>query len=103
RHIIRETWNDREDMSSYEVHRNDTMQEKLSLVDRFGITINFSKPDREEFFNIVTGLASKYPKIKLTHEELVAEAGKWEMWHNGISGRTARQFINYLLGNPKED
>lgn len=103
RHLIRETWSDRDDISSKDIHRTDTMQEKLSLADRFGITINFPRPDREEFFKIVTELASRYPSIRLTREELIAEAGKWEMWHSGISGRTARQFINYLLGSLKGD
>lgn len=99
RHIIRETWSDRSDISSDELHRSDTMQEKLSLVDRFGITINFSKPNRNEFFSIVTELASRHPDITLTQEELMREAAKWELWHGGMSGRTAQQFINYLLGD----
>ena len=97
RHLIRETWNDRSDMDE-ELHRSDTMQEKLSLVYRFGITINFSKPSQKEYFDIVRNLAKKYPQITLSDEELCAQANKWELSHGGISGRTAQQFINYLAG-----
>ena len=98
RHLIRETWSDRSDMSNDELHRSDTMQEKLSLVARFGVTINFSKPTKKEFNHIVTELAKRYPEIQLTDEELMAKANMWEMSHGGVSGRTAQQFINYLAG-----
>lgn len=97
RHLIRETWSDRSDMSQDELHRSDTMQEKLSLVARFGVSIGFYRPSQKEYFNIVTTLAKKYPEITLTEEELMAEANKWELSHGGISGRTAQQFITYLL------
>lgn len=97
RHIIRETWGDRSDMEQDEgMHRSDTMQEKLSLVARFGVTISYSKPTQKEYFQIVTELAKRYPQISLSEQELCAEANKWEMSHGGISGRTAQQFINYL-------
>ena len=99
RHLIRETWGDRSDMEQDEgMHRSDTMQEKLSLVARFGVTINFSKPTQKEYFRIVTELAKRYPEITLTDEQLCAEANKWELSHGGLSGRTAQQFINYLAG-----
>ena len=98
RHLIRETWSDRSDMSNDELHRSDTMQEKLSLVARFGVTINYSKPTKKEFNNIVVELAKRYPEIQLTEEELMAKANMWEMSHGGVSGRTAQQFINYLAG-----
>lgn len=99
RHLIRETWNDRTDMEQGNgMHRSDTMQEKLSLVARFGVTINFSAPDQKEFFHIVKEIARRYPQITLTDEELCAEANKWELSHGGKSGRTAEQFITWLLG-----
>src|SRR5699024_3469788 len=66
RHLIRETWSDRSDMSKDELHRSDTMQEKLSLVSRFGITINYSKPTQKEYYEIVVELAKKYPMITLS-------------------------------------
>lgn len=101
RHLIRETWSDRSDMSQDELHRSDTMQEKLSLVARFGVTINYSKPTKKEFNHIVTELAKRYPEIGLSEEELLAKANMWEMSHGGISGRTAQQFINDLAGKAK--
>lgn len=101
RHLIRETWSDRSDMSQDELHRSDTMQEKLSLVARFGVTINYSKPTKKEFNHIVTELAKRYPEIGLSEEELLAKANMWEMSHGGISGRTAQQFINDLAGKVK--
>jgi len=97
RHLIRETWSDRSDMSKDELHRSDTMQEKLSLVARFGISIYFMSPNQKEFFGIVKGLAEKYPEINLTEEELLQKANAWEISHGGKSGRTAQQFITYLL------
>lgn len=98
RHLIRETWNDRSDRSDDELHRSDTMQEKLSLVARFGISINYSAPTKQEFQNIVLELAARHPEIKLSKEEILSKANVWEMMNGGCSGRTAQQFINYLLG-----
>ena len=98
RHLIKETWNDRNDMeSSNGIHRSDTIEEKLSLVNRFGCQINYSKPTQKEYFNIVINLARKNG-ITMSDEQLCAEANKWELSHGGISGRTAQQFINYCLG-----
>ena len=99
RHLIKETWNDRDDVETDNgMHRSDTMQEKLSLVNRFGVTISYSRPSRNEFNDIVLGLAKKHPEIGLTEQEFLAEANKWELSHGGVSGRTAQQFMNYLLG-----
>ena len=98
RHLIKETWNDRDDVKTDNgMHQSDTMQEKLSLVNRFGVTINYSKPSQKEYFNIVIELARKNG-ITLSDEELCAKANMWELSHGGISGRTAQQFINYCLG-----
>ncbi len=98
RHLIKETWNDRNDLESNNgLHRSDTIEEKLSLVNRFGCQISYSKPSQKEFFDIVIGLARKN-NVKMTDEELMEEANKWELSHGGISGRTAQQFINYCLG-----
>lgn len=105
RHLIKETWNDRSDMEhgdGGEIHRSDTMQEKLSLVHRFGVTISFSRPSQKEYFEIVKELAKRYDGIRLSEEELCQEANKWELSHGGISGRTAQQFINDLAGRVRE-
>ena len=99
RHLIKETWNDRSDVEvDNGMHRSDTMEEKLSLVNRFGVTINYSKPTQKEYFNIVIELAHRQG-IAMSDEELKAEANKWELSHGGISGRTAQQFVNYLDGS----
>ncbi|MCF0122319.1 MAG: ATP-binding protein [Lachnospiraceae bacterium] len=98
RHLLRETWKDREDMENdEEIHRSDTIEEKLALVNRFGVTINFPKPNQREYFYIVTELAKK-AKITISEKELKLEANQWELSHGGISGRTAQQFITYLQG-----
>ena len=98
RHLIKENWSDRDDVESQNgMHRSDTMEEKLSLVNRFGVTINYSKPSQKEYFNIVVELAHR-AGLTMSDDKLRAEANKWELSHGGISGRTAQQFINYLLG-----
>lgn len=96
RHLIRETWSDRSDMSNDELHRSDTMQEKLSLVARFGVSINFSKPSRKEFEDIVLGLAAENPDIVLSKEEILMKANAWSVRNGGYSGRVAEQFITCL-------
>jgi hypothetical protein len=101
RHLIKETWNDRDDVKiDNGMHQSDTMEEKLSLVNRFGVTINYSKPSQKEYFHIVIELARKagITEEQMNDEFLRAEANKWELSHGGISGRTAQQFVNYLLG-----
>lgn len=101
RHLIRETWNDRSDMSKDELHRSDTIQEKLSLVARFGISINYSAPTQKEYFLIVEELAKNYDNFGLSKEELLQKANAWELSHGGLSGRTAAQFIIYMLSQQK--
>jgi len=96
RHLIRETVSDKNDRDE-ELHTNDTVQEKLSLAYRFGVTIYFGKPTPAEFKHIVKVLAERY-HITMDEQTLLAEANKWELSHGGISGRTAQQFIDYLLG-----
>ncbi len=99
RHLIQETWKDRNDMEfNGDVHRSDTMEEKLSLAARFGCAINYNNPDRKQYHDIVKGLAAKYGDLGLTEEKLLLEANKWEIRHGGISGRTAQQFINHIAG-----
>ena len=99
RHLIKETWSDRNDRSDDEMHRSDTVQEKLSLVARFGVAIGYLKPSHQEYLHIVRELAKKYPQITLTEEELALKANQWELRSGGASGRTAQQFINYLVGS----
>lgn len=101
RHLIRETWNDRSDTTDDDLHRSDTVQEKLSLASRFGLTIGYYKPSREEYLHIVRELAAKEPQIRLSDDALTALALQWEMRHGGPTGRTACQLIRYLLSLPE--
>ena len=96
RHLIKETFKDKEDRDE-ELHTNDTVQEKLSLVARFGVKIYFGSPSQKEFQKIVVALAKRHD-ISMPEDELLAAANKWELSHGGLSGRTAQQFIDYLLG-----
>lgn len=96
RHLVRETFKDKADRDE-ELHVNDTVQEKLSLVARFGVTIYYGRPEKKEFQNIVRELAARNG-IVMEEKELLLEANKWELSHGGVSGRTAQQFIDYLLG-----
>lgn len=92
RHLIRETFAERQ---GEDVHVQDNMNEKLSLADRFGLTVTFPATDQKRYLSIVEGLAVQ-AGIKTDKDELRQMALRWEMNHNGRSGRTARQFIDYL-------
>ena len=102
RNLIRETWNDTKDVE-LDKHRSDTLQEKLSLVSRFGVTIPYMRPNKKEFEEIIVKLAEKEGLIgdssdesgeKLSRESLLAEANKWSVGHGGMSGRVARQLLD---------
>lgn len=97
RHLVRENYSDKDDRRMEDMHAGDTVQEKLSLVYRFGVSIFFCAPDKKQFQQIVKTLADRYG-ITMPEEELYLEANKWELSHGGLSGRTAQQFIDYLLG-----
>ena len=97
RHLVREKFSDKEERRD-DLHSSDTVQEKLSLVARFGVSIFFCAPDKKQFQNIVKTLAERH-QVEMPEEELLLEANKWELQHGGLSGRTAQQFIDYLLGS----
>lgn len=98
RHLIKETWNDRN--HDQEINNNDAKQEKLSLVSRFGVQIMYIHPDKQHYLDIVDGLANSY-QIQMSKESLHELAMQWEIRNGGFSGRTAKQFIHMLLGNKK--
>ena len=101
RHLIRETFKDRDDMEHGEdLHRSDTLEEKLSLVNRFGLTIFFAKPNRTDFYDMAVKLARRagITEEEISDEEICHEANKFEMRGGGLSGRTAQQFVNALGG-----
>ncbi|QZZ23030.1 ATP-binding protein [Leptothermofonsia sichuanensis E412] len=96
RHLIREFFDDRpRPRDSEEVHAWDTVQEKLSFSDRFGLTLTFEPADQKTYLKIVRHLATQ-AGISLEAEDLEYRALQWATRHNGRSGRTARQFVDYL-------
>lgn len=101
RHLVREKFSDKEERRD-DLHASDTVQEKLSLVARFGVSIFFCAPDKKQFQNIVKTLAQRH-QIQMPEEELLLEANKWELQHGGLSGRTAQQFIDYLCGKTEQE
>ncbi|MDO5563418.1 MAG: ATP-binding protein [Synergistaceae bacterium] len=99
RHLMKETWADRDD--KYEdMHESETEQERMSLVDRFGLMISYFSPAQEEYFEIVYALAKEYG-LSVSDEELERGAIQWELKHGGFSGRSARQFVEFLAGKNK--
>lgn len=96
RHLIRETWNDREDTQE-ELYRNDSVNESISLSDRFGLIINYDAPNQNEYLAIIDHYLQQNG-VKLSGEELRIAGLRWEMEHSGRSGRVARQFVNWYLG-----
>ena len=96
RHLVRETTGDRSDADE-DLHRSDTVQEKISLSARFGKQIYFGKPTPQEFRTMVKILAARQG-VKMEEQELLREANKWEVAHGGYSGRAAQQFIDDLRG-----
>lgn len=101
RHLIREFFGDRPRPSNNEeVHAWDTVQEKLSFSDRFGLTLTFEPANQSTYVNIVRHLANS-AAIALSPEDLEYRALQWATRHNGRSGRTARQFIDFLQAELK--
>ncbi|HAH69696.1 MAG TPA: AAA family ATPase, partial [Synergistaceae bacterium] len=100
RHLMKETWADRDD--KYEdMHESETMQERMSLVDRFGLLIRYFSPEQEEYLNIVMTLAKEYG-VEASEEELILGATQWELRHGGFSGRAARQFVEFMAGKTEQ-
>ncbi|MCX7711870.1 MAG: ATP-binding protein [Clostridia bacterium] len=104
RHLIKEKFSDRLGLQSGnhddEVRSADTIQEKLSLSDRFGITVVFSSPNKQQYLEIVEGLLLQRGLV-FDKDTVAKEALRWELWYNGRSPRTARQFVDWLEGQDK--
>ncbi|MFW5986113.1 MAG: ATP-binding protein [Halanaerobiales bacterium] len=94
RNLIKESWSERNGESG-EIHLTDALEEKHSLVERFGITIHFGAPSRQEYLEIIRGLACKN-NLELDEKKLTEKALEWERKHNGRSGRLARQFMQNI-------
>jgi Predicted ATPase (AAA+ superfamily) len=102
RHLVKEYFGERAGLQSgnhsEEVHARDSMQEKLSLADRFGINVVFSSPDQKQYLKIVAGIAARR-NLTIDQERLQREALQWALWYNGRSARTARQFVDWIEGH----
>jgi uncharacterized protein len=96
RHLIKERFSDRDTEPDDEVRPRDTMEEKLSLADRFGLLVTFPSPDQERYVRIALGLAKAH-SIPLSEADLRRRAIQWALWHNGRSCRSARQFVDDLI------
>jgi predicted AAA+ superfamily ATPase len=98
RHLVKERFSDlTKPIINDEIHHQDTVEEKLSLSDRFGITLTFVTPDQERYLTIVREIA-RTRGLTLDAQDLRMRAIRWAMYHNGFSGRTARQFVDFLQG-----
>jgi len=95
RHLVKETFSDRD---GDDVHRNDTIQELISLSARFGLKVNFSKPDKNAYFEIVKALADKNG-IEIDEKSLSVQAEAFALRNGGRSARTAKQFVNQLIND----
>ena len=91
RHLVQESFSERE---GDDIHRNETIQEQISLSDRFGLSICFSKPNKKEYLDIIHGLLEEYKVKKIENVDMLAE--QHAMSRGGRSGRIARQFVEYL-------
>ena len=98
RHLIKENFSDREN----DVNRSDTLQEELSLSDRFGLSVTFINPDKAQFFDIVEKIALDRG-LKADIPKLLAAADTWALRRGGRSPRCAKQFIDYVEGCEKRD
>ena len=98
RHLVRESARDRQGGLGLDddLHLNDTLQETMSLAARFGLTITFQKPNKDDYLHIVKSLADEYGINTISEEELFKRAEAFAIRKNGRSPRTARQFIELL-------
>lgn len=96
RHLMKESWSERDDKYD-DIHESETTQERMSLVDRFGLMVSYFSPEQSEYLDIVSRLAKEYG-VSASEDELEKGAIAWELKHGGFSGRSARQFIEYLAG-----
>lgn len=98
RHLVKETFQARE---GDEIHRQDTMQETISLSERFGIKVYYEKPKKDLYLEIVLGLAKQY-NLDIEKDELALKAEQFALRKSGRSARAARQLIEQLAGQRKE-
>ncbi len=101
RHLIKETWRDRE-AGQDELYKAESMNETISLSDRFGLIINYRSPNQNEYLAIID-YHLRANGVILPAEELRILGQRWELEHSGRNGRTAQQFVAHYLGQIKDD
>ena len=101
RHLLKETWTDRNDALEAEVYRQDSTNESISLSDRFGLILHYSTPTQDEYLQMIDHELQK-AGVQMDPEELRLEGLQWEMEHSGRNGRIANQFVKWYLGNLEE-
>ena len=101
RHLLKETWQDRHD-NLEEVYRRDSVNESISLSDRFGLILHYAEPTQDEYLQMIDHELKK-EGISLSPEKLRIEGVRWEMEHSGRNGRIATQFVKWYLGNRKSN
>ena len=98
RNIVRQRFSERQD----DVNERDTLEEKFSLADRFDLRLTFKSPTQDEYFTICQALLDARG-VEYDWEALMPKARAWTVSHNGCSPRIARQFVDFVEGEIKEE
>ena len=97
-HLLHETFSDRKEVETDDVHITDTLTEQTSLSLRFGLTIGYFCPKRQDFLDMIVELASRHKELShMDKNELIEKAIYWNRYHPDMSGRSAQQFVDYLM------
>jgi predicted AAA+ superfamily ATPase len=99
RHLVKEKHSDRD---GDDIHRNDTMQEIVSLSERFGLRITFNRPDKKTYLDIVHHLADA-AGIAYTPERIDISAERYALARGTRSARAAKQFVDTILAGTESD
>ena len=97
-HLLHETFSDRKEVETDDVHITDTLTEQTSLALRFGLTIGYFCPKRQDFLDMIVELASRHKELShIDKKDLIDKAIYWNRYHPDMSGRSAQQFVDYLM------
>lgn len=97
-HLLHETFSDRKEVETDDVHITDTLTEQTSLSLRFGLTIGYFCLKRQDFLDMIVELASRHKELSyIDKNELIEKTIYWNRYHPDMSGRSAQQFVDYLM------